>query len=411
AGAAPAGAAPAGAAGGNAAPGPQAGAAPGAAPVPGQAGATPPPAGAAQAATASAPSPAQTQAMRDQMVEITSEEARLLGQVDASHGRRQLLDARIAELDARIAAATRQIDGAERTLGDLQGRLAQTRTQVDVAKAELTRRALAAYTGTSPVVRSEDLLLRVRTMRDLAASHGYVDAVIREQSITVARYRRLRDQAERDQKRARDQASTVRRDRAALEADQRTAKALRQEVESELATANRLLAQLAARQGEFRAQIDALQQQSESLGAVLRDRQVGEPVLAVGRGVLAQPLPGAPITSPFGPRVDPIFGGIGFHPGIDFGAPMGTPIHAAADGVVVSAGPLGGYGNATIIDHGPPMATLYGHQSVLGVVAGQRVVRGQVIGWVGCTGMCTGPHLHFEVRINGNPVDGMPYLM
>jgi len=78
--------------------------------------------------------------------------------------------------------------------------------------------------------------------------------------------------------------------------------------------------------------------------------------------------------------------------------------------VVVSAGWLGGYGNATIVDHGGGIATLYAHQSLIGVSEGERVSRGQVIGRVGCTGTCTGDHLHFEVRIDGEPVNPAPYI-
>ena len=78
--------------------------------------------------------------------------------------------------------------------------------------------------------------------------------------------------------------------------------------------------------------------------------------------------------------------------------------------MVVSAGSLGGYGNATIVDHGGGIATLYAHQSSLAVSEGQRVTAGQTIGRVGCTGSCTGPHLHFEVRLNGDPVNPVPYL-
>jgi murein DD-endopeptidase MepM/ murein hydrolase activator NlpD len=95
---------------------------------------------------------------------------------------------------------------------------------------------------------------------------------------------------------------------------------------------------------------------------------------------------------------------------VDFGAGYGEPIRAAADGTVVEAGWLGGYGNATVIDHGKGMATLYGHQSKILVSQGQSVKRGQVIGLVGATGFATGPHLHFEVRIDGTPVDPLPYL-
>jgi murein DD-endopeptidase MepM/ murein hydrolase activator NlpD len=101
---------------------------------------------------------------------------------------------------------------------------------------------------------------------------------------------------------------------------------------------------------------------------------------------------------------------MGFHPGVDFGANFGTPIQAAGDGTVVWAGPNGGYGNCTIVDHGHGMATLYAHQSSILVHVGDQVTHGQVIGQVGSTGYSTGPHLHFEVRINGTPVDPVPYL-
>jgi murein DD-endopeptidase MepM/ murein hydrolase activator NlpD len=98
------------------------------------------------------------------------------------------------------------------------------------------------------------------------------------------------------------------------------------------------------------------------------------------------------------------------HTGVDIGAASGTPIRAADDGVVVMAGWNGGYGNWTLIDHGGGLATGYGHQSSIGVSRGQRVSRGQVIGRVGSTGDSTGPHLHWEVRVNGNPVDPMAWV-
>jgi murein DD-endopeptidase MepM/ murein hydrolase activator NlpD len=121
--------------------------------------------------------------------------------------------------------------------------------------------------------------------------------------------------------------------------------------------------------------------------------------------VLTLPIPDAPIVSAFGPRVHPVFGDVRMHEGIDLGAREGTPIYGAADGVVVSAGPLGGYGNATLVDHGSALATLYAHQSVVLVRPGDPVTKGQLIGAVGCTGLCTGAHLHFEVRVTGTPVD------
>ena len=98
------------------------------------------------------------------------------------------------------------------------------------------------------------------------------------------------------------------------------------------------------------------------------------------------------------------------HTGIDIGAPSGAPIVAAAAGTVLVAGWEEGYGNTVVIDHGGGIATLYGHQSSIAVAVGQSVTRGQVIGAVGSTGHSTGPHLHFEVRVNGSPVDPLGYL-
>ena len=119
-----------------------------------------------------------------------------------------------------------------------------------------------------------------------------------------------------------------------------------------------------------------------------------------------------PITSPFGYRTDPITGATAFHSGIDFGASCGTPIKAAATGTVFQVVPeasSGGYGNMTIIKHGGNIATLYGHQSSIVVSPGQTVLIGQTIGYVGSTGKSTGCHLHWEVRVNGTPVNPAAY--
>ncbi|MEN9963691.1 MAG: hypothetical protein RL582_786 [Bacteroidota bacterium] len=112
------------------------------------------------------------------------------------------------------------------------------------------------------------------------------------------------------------------------------------------------------------------------------------------------------IASGFGTRIDPIYGTPKMHKGLDFTAPQGTPIYATGNGVVKVAGSSdGGYGNHVVINHGYGYQTLYGHMVRIKVRAGQRVTRGQVIGWVGSTGKSTGPHCHYEVLINNNHVD------
>ena len=129
-----------------------------------------------------------------------------------------------------------------------------------------------------------------------------------------------------------------------------------------------------------------------------------------GTGAMIWPTDATAITSPFGSRTHPIFGSTRFHSGIDIGADYGDSVHAADGGVVISAGWLGGYGKAVIIDHGNGISSLYGHNSELLVSEGQSVRKGQVISRVGSTGDSTGPHLHFEVRQNGSPVNPMGYL-
>jgi murein DD-endopeptidase MepM/ murein hydrolase activator NlpD len=126
-------------------------------------------------------------------------------------------------------------------------------------------------------------------------------------------------------------------------------------------------------------------------------------------GMFSWPVTGT-ITSPFGWRSNPFGGAPEFHQGLDIAAPTGTTVTAAAGGTVIMAQWYGGYGNYILIDHGGGYSTGYGHLSAIYVTTGQSVQRGQAIGAVGSTGQSTGPHLHFEVRIAGKPVDPAPRL-
>lgn len=122
------------------------------------------------------------------------------------------------------------------------------------------------------------------------------------------------------------------------------------------------------------------------------------------------PLHGAALTSDFGMRVHPVLGGRRAHKGIDLGSPSGTPVYATADGFVAKAERFSSYGNYIQIEHGGDLETRYAHLSGYAVAAGERVVKGQLIGYVGSTGRSTGPHLHYEVRVGGEAVDPTPYM-
>jgi murein DD-endopeptidase MepM/ murein hydrolase activator NlpD len=158
-------------------------------------------------------------------------------------------------------------------------------------------------------------------------------------------------------------------------------------------TRHRLEGDLSKMQAQVAAQLRAAQQ-GPAAGPIRR-----------GTGSMIWPVNG-PITSPFCERR----AWEACHPGIDIGVPAGTPIRAADSGRVVIAGWVGGYGNYTCIQHTASLSSCYGHQSAILVSVGQNVSQGQVIGRVGCTGLCFGDHLHFEVRINGAVTNPLNYL-
>ncbi len=182
-----------------------------------------------------------------------------------------------------------------------------------------------------------------------------------------------------------------------------------------------LMDRLQENQGALSAAINQLETDSDEITALILERLAvsgsadekiaREEALRAARtsGRMVKPVSG-PITSNFGNRYHPVLGYSRFHAGTDFGAATGTPIRAAETGIVIFAGWYGGYGNAVILDHGDSITTLYGHASRLYVSEGDTIRRGKTIAAIGTTGLSTGPHLHFEVRRAGEPVDPLNYL-
>jgi len=400
----------------------------------------------------------QIDATKKQVDTASAEELRLLGLIEQSTGRRASLDAKVAAFDSEIAVVQRQLDAAQSKLAALESqqrateaKLADSRHALALAKEELGRQAIAAYTGQSEAASYASMLLHARSLGDLASKRSYMRAVVGSQTQAIAATERLRDevgdlgkQLEASKADAQGQRDLVAGQRAGLQANRDAQAAARAEVQAEIAQTDKLKGEVVARKEEFESHLNDLEAESAAIAETLKRRQAEAAAAAAARaattttapgapattgsgsattapaaaaatpakapGRLLTPVPGAPITSPYGYRIHPIYGTSRLHTGIDYGASEGTPIRASADGVVVSASWFGGYGNATIIDHGGGIATLNGHQSSMSVSAGQRVTQGQTIGRVGCTGDCTGPHTHFEVRVNGDPVNPANYL-
>lgn len=376
----------------------------------------------------------QIESVQAQVTEASAEEARLLAEIDESAARKAELDARVAELAGQVHGLEHSLDHAQQRLTAVETELAAAEDRLSVAQTELAdsrdrlvEYAIDAYTGRREANNLVGSLLRSQDMSELVAKRSYVKVVGESQTELIADRERLRDEVDdlTERLEAAQEEAAARRDqvdaeRAAVQVKFDEQAAARAAVAQEIATTESLRGEVVARKAEFEAEIGELQRRSEEITQLLRQRaaeaaaQAGPaftPAAASpGGGGLLYPIPGARVSSPFGLRVHPIYGDARMHTGVDISAGSGTPIRSAGDGVVVRAGPLGGYGNATIVDHGGGVATLYAHQSSIGVSSGQRVSGGQVIGRVGCTGACTGPHLHFEVRLNGSPVNPMPYI-
>ncbi len=217
----------------------------------------------------------------------------------------------------------------------------------------------------------------------------------------------------------------IRERQAAIEAKRAELEAQKKQVDVLEAQAAKTQEAIAQKHAEQQAVLDAAREQKAAAEQMESDLQAasqeiqrriqmraggGGGVQIVGSGQLSWPVSGGVITSEQGWRVHPIFGTEIYHSGMDIGVDEGTPVHAADAGTVVDADWLGGYGNCVIIDHGNGMQTVYAHNSSLCVSVGQTVAKGELIAYAGSTGYSTGPHCHFEVRINGEPVNPRGYL-
>lgn len=366
----------------------------------------------------------QLRTLREQVSEASEEEAQFLDRLDAVQAQRRQLDVRVAALDRQLRVVSAEAAAAEARLEEMQGDFVRTQTRLVLAterlaveRGVLRARAVSAYMGGRPATTATEVMLRARSLRDVAASIGYEDAMVHAQRRAVRSYSvrrqataRLGQALEVKKDESKAQRDVVISRQGELESLRAEHAAARDEVRAQEAQQQALAAEAQARMAEFEARIAALRAESGTITAFLRGIQTGQTPPLGGRGTLAAPVPGAPLTSHFGPRSHPVLGTTRMHDGVDFGAPSGTPIRTAAAGTVVFAGTRGGYGNTVLVDHGNSLATLYAHQSEVYVAQGMPVTAGQVIGAVGSTGMSTGPHLHFEARIAGVPVDPLLYL-
>lgn len=365
-----------------------------------------------------------------------------LQRIDARHAQLQeeldVVDGRLEVAEEALAESQQELERTTQRLLAVEKKLADTRERLDQHRDDFAERARSTYKfgGRSGLI---NLVVGVDSIEEFSRGLKYARAVLHDDQERVERVSALERTVERttieiaqlqDQQAAQRTIDAKRRDEAAeIVAEQAE---ITRAVAAEADKRRLLVAQLESDRDSYVAMVGELEAQGEQLEGELRRRAEAQRAAAAqaearrqaalddaqsadrgsppaGDGALLWPASG-PKTSNFGWRTHPIFGTRRFHAGIDIGAGSGASIYAADSGTVVSAGSRGGYGNTIVIDHGNGMATLYAHQSSFAVSSGASVSRGQVIGYVGSTGYSTGPHLHFEVRIDGAAVDPMRYF-
>lgn len=309
------------------------------------------------------------------------------------------LDARLTETRGRLAEATARHREMVVQVEEVRGRMTATEQRVRSISFVAKKRIVEVYKH--PDGGMVDALLLSESVGEAARRSGLVTRATRADRDRIEEFLSLHKDLAEDKSVLDELAAAAARAKAQVEAEEIHLEETQLEVAATKAEQQRRIEELIVH-------IDALQKEEAQIQAILAPtRRPGGSVPVGGSGRFGWPVSG-PVTSGFGQRCGS--SGCRMHSGIDIAAAVGTPVGASAAGTVISAGDRGAYGLTVVIDHGDGFATLYAHLSAISVSAGQRVGRGTVVGAVGMTGNSTGPHLHFEIRYGGSPVDPMAYL-
>jgi peptidoglycan DL-endopeptidase CwlO len=318
------------------------------------------------------------------------------------------LQTKQVRLEADLEAKRAELAQIQEDLRRERLRLARLRERLAEARVELANRLVQLYKEDAPDVVTvvleadgfADLLERTEFMQRTSAQDARIISRVRvAKAETIA----TADRLDRLEKRAEEVARAIEAEVVEVVEVKGQLVERRDQYASARAGKAELLASTRADRHELEDHVHALEREQSAVLARLRGPSAVAGPIKQGSGALIWPANGA-VSSPYGMRWGRL------HAGIDIPLPEGTPLRAADGGRVATAGWVGGYGNYTCIQHSGSLSTCYGHQSSIGVSVGQSVSQGQVIGHSGNTGNSTGPHLHFEVRINGSPVDPLGYL-
>ncbi len=343
--------------------------------------------------------------LTSQIEVVTEKIDRLQDDVDSA-------SARLNQLENVLAQHQRRLDQLNQLYGLQTRKLVFLQRQHKAATKRLNKRIVEIYT-TEPT-STLSVVLESSSFSELLDQLEFLNEIGRQDERVTDEVKRAKlgmQEVRNATRKTRSQVAATTREVAARTSEQRAVRDRLAWDQRALATARRdkraTLANVQEDKAHALEHMRSLQEQSATLGARIRSAQssaiVPGPTGQPSAAGFIWPVHGV-LTSGYGWRWGRM------HEGIDLAVPMGTPVVAAATGTVIVAGWLGGYGNLVVVDHGNGFATAYGHNTSVTVGVGQSVAQGQLVAYSGNTGHSTGPHVHFEVRINGTPVDPLGYL-
>ena len=348
--------------------------------------------------------------LEDQLADLQRQAEEQQAKTNEASAKVENVSERLRQIQEELRVATAeykevkgQLDSVEDKISDNTELLEKTEADLKVKNKKLQQRVRDIYINGQ--ISYVDVLFGAKDFADLMTRMDVLKRIIKHDYDLIMKVK--------------EEKATVENTRAQLEKDKAEAEVLvtdaqakKAKVEDKESEQQVLLDQAVYDRDTSERMYEEIMAASQEVANMIRRSQMssaGYSGAPAGAGGMIWPISG-PITSEFGWRTHPIFGTARFHSGLDIGGDYGMPIYAAASGTVIYAGWISGYGNAVIIDHGGGVTTLYGHNDSLNVSEGENVAQGQVIAMCGSTGNSTGPHCHFEVRENGEPVSPYGYL-
>ncbi|GAA0095698.1 murein hydrolase activator EnvC family protein [Clostridium perfringens] len=342
--------------------------------------------------------------------------------IDAKQTELNSAQAKVTEYEEKIKTLNNEISSTDSEINKVKKSIEENTTEIEKAKKEQELKQEILGERLRNIYKSNlsdkflYMILESKNFGELFSNIANIKTLVKTDNKLIEEIEALKNELEVRQAELETSKSTLDRKKAELLSKEKTLNEVKSEHENTLNTYKSQLSELEELEAEKNSELKALADREDEIEKEIQSYFTPTPTPSTASTTsnsssgFIRPVASSSITSSYGPRVHPVTGQYKVHTGVDFAASTGTPFVAAKDGVVTAAEYHPAYGNMVIIDHGGGFSTLYAHASQLKVSVGQKVKQGQVVSLVGSTGYSTGPHAHFEIRINGQHVNPMDYI-